>query len=157
MKTTDEKNKIEEAAPIADVETPTVWEFLRNVDVFAWGQTFNHLRAIYNAEGNRGRDGCWFCTVASEKKFQDGDEPTGIIRRFLRAYSKDPKKRNVPTTPATRRLVAKGEAGGRFNMNARREMFEFILKIERETGRVFIPTEEKTAIHELWAEYENNF
>lgn len=138
--------------PIADVLTRELWAYLNDLSVFFGGEPISELKELYPGETVQQRDGCWICTVGTEKE-RTQNEPEDRIRLFLRVLNANKEKR-TPVTEKQEARRARGFAAGHFTMEARRELLAFIQEEERTSGRRFIDDEELELIHKYWKEEE---
>lgn len=146
------KRKIDAFAPIANVKTCELWQYLKSIHKFAWGGEIEELKELYDSEETSQRNGCWCCTVCSEKTFNDKDttEAKDKVRRFLRRINNDPAKRCVLNTPRQVEKYKRGQAAGNFTLEARNEILDFILAVQHESGERLISDEEVEYIREYW-------
>ncbi len=147
---------IESLSPIADVKTAEVWEYLESVGTFFWGGTIAELKGEY--QNDYARDGCWVCPfLTKEKELRFLCNESQIkIRNFLFAISNDVAKRRIASHPRQEARVKEGIASGRFVLEARKELFDFIMNEQEKTGYIYIKPEEIAYIKTCWEEYENN-
>lgn len=134
-------------APIKDVTTPEVWQYLNQVPS-PWGSSNKQLNAIYrNANGGdcpividdttpscgNSRFGCWVCTVVKRDKSMEAQimngeewmEPLMEFRGILVKYRNDPEWRET-----TRRNGSDG--WGPYKPDKRAYMLELLLKAQKE-------------------------
>lgn len=149
LKSIRKKKPIDEFAPIANVKVCELWGYLKSLKTFAWGGTLKELQQLYDSEDSSLRDGCWACTVCSEKSFKDKNttEAQDKVRRFLREISQDVTAR-TPRTERQLAAYARGQAAGRFTLEARKRILEFILNVQRESRERIISDEEVEYIRE---------
>ena len=147
---------IESLSPIADVKTAEVWEYLESVGTFFWGGTIAELKGEY--QNDYARDGCWVCPfLTKEKELRFLCNESQIkIRNFLFAINNDVAKRRIVSNPRQEARVKEGIASGRFVLEARKELFDFIMNEQEKTGYIYIKPEEIAYIKTCWEEYENN-
>ncbi|MBV6440607.1 MAG: hypothetical protein EPGJADBJ_02279 [Saprospiraceae bacterium] len=161
-------------APITDLTTAEVWEYLMAVPSF-WGGNNRNLAAMYrNASDNaaecplvidtstascgNSRFGCWVCTVVNRDKsmenlIENGEEwmqPLLDFRDYLQEVRNDESVR-MPID----RLNRIGHLGP-FNFDTRAEILERLLQAEVETGQEIISRPELSAIQLQW-NYDGNF
>lgn len=161
-------------APISDLTTQEVWQYLMQVPSF-WGGDNKRLVAMYrNASENsaecplvidtstsscgNSRFGCWVCTVVARDKsmenlIDNGEDwmlPLLEFRDLLRRYSDDPAKR----MPQSR--TGKPNTPGPFLFEVRAELLQRVLEIEQVTNLEVISTQELAAIQLQW-NYDGSF
>ena len=143
------KRKIDSFAPIANVKVCELWEYLKALKTFAWGGTLKELQELYDSEDSSLRDGCWVCTVCSEKTFnrKQTTDAQDKVRRFLREISQDVTAR-TPRSERQLAAYARGQAAGRFTFEARKRILEFILNVQRESRERLISDEGVECIRE---------
>lgn len=156
-------------APIVDLTTNEVWQYLMAVPSF-WGGDNKKLVAMYrNASesaaecplvvdtstpscGNS-RFGCWVCTVVSRDKSMENLIENGEdwmvslleFRDYLTEVRYDETKRMKRT-----RLGKIGEGLGPFEFAVRAELLEKVFQVEKETGLDVISKQELAAIQSQW-------
>lgn len=81
------------------------------------------------------------------------DEARDLIDKL---YSTDNRPWNLCTNDRQRERVSEGTASGRFTLEARKELFDFIMNEQEKTGYIYIKPEEIAYIKTCWEEYENN-
>lgn len=123
LKTKFQSYKIFYFRPIANVTTAELWQYLKKIENFYWDETIDELAQLYPDETTAQRDGCWICTVASEKSFntKETTESQDRIRQYLRVINNDPCRRCLVRTPEQKRRLSEGIAAGRFTLEARKE------------------------------------
>lgn len=160
-------------APIKDVTTPEVWQYLNQVPS-PWGSSNKQLNALYrNANSGdcplviddttpscgNSRFGCWVCTVVKRDKSmealvengEDWMEPLIEFRDVLANHRNDPKWRE-----ARRRDGKEGEGIlGPYKPEKRAYMLELLLKAQKEIRAkepqmVLINYQELVAIQVTW-------
>jgi len=161
-------------APITDLTTNEVWEYLMAVPSF-WGGNNRDLAAMYrNASENaaecplvvdtstascgNSRFGCWVCTVVNRDKsmenlIENGEEwmqPLLDFRDYLQEVRNDESVR-MPID----RLNRTGHLGP-FDFATRAKILERLLQIETETGQEIISKPELSAIQLQW-NYDGGF
>lgn len=147
---------IESLSPIADVKTAEVWEYLESVGTFFWGGTIAELKGEY--QNDYARDGCWVCpflTKEKELRFRCNESQIKI-RNFLFAINNDVAKRRIVSNPRQEARVKEGIALGRFVLEARKEIFNFIMSEQLRTGYIYIYPEEEEYIKLCWKHYDEN-
>ncbi len=160
-------------APISDLSTQEVWEYLMAVPSF-WGSDNKILAAMYrNASDNaaecplvidtstpscgNSRFGCWVCTVVSRDKsmenlIDNGEEwmlPLLEFRDELTRLRDDETTRMPVNRLGLDRL-------GPFHFKYRAEMLQKVLEIEELTGLEVISRPELAAIQLQW-NYDGGF
>lgn len=147
---------IELFPPVANVKTNELWSYLEDLHTFEWGGTVDELKERYLHK--QARDGCWicpFCTKEDEIRYRCNESQIRV-RKFFFALSEDVNKRNLCTNDRQRERVSEGTASGRFTLEARKELFDFIMNEQEKTGYIYIKPEEIAYIKTCWEEYENN-
>lgn len=159
-------------APIAEMTTKEVWAYLINTDN-PWKINNQELLNLYRSASDvmecplviddttpscgNSRFGCWVCTVVDQDKSMkkmivNGEEwmqPLLDFRDWLREI------RNSESHRDNRRR--NGQEGlGPFTMNARKEILEKLLTIEKQVNQNLITTQELAAIQYQW-KYDGNF
>lgn len=152
-------------APIANLSDKDIWNYLLNVPS-PWGVNNNILYTLYrNASGGEcplvidtstpscgnSRFGCWVCTVVEEDKSMEGlidtgetwMEPMLDMRDWLREIRNDPAKR----MPYRRDL---SDGMGPFTKEAREEILNCLLSVQKQTGINLISEDELSAIQWIW-------
>ena len=152
LKSMRKKKPIDEFAPIANVKVCELWEYLKALKTFAWGGTIKELQQLYDSEDSSLRDGCWCCTFCSEKTFnrKQTTDAQDKVRLFLRAMSEDTTQRCLLCSQRQIEAYERGQAAGRFTLEARKRILDFILEVQRESGETLISTEEIEYIREYW-------
>ncbi len=161
-------------APISDLTTQEVWQYLMQVPSF-WSGDNKKLVAMYrNASENaaecplvidtsssscgNSRFGCWVCTVVKRDKsmenlIDNGEDwmmPLLDFRDVLRSYSDDPTKRFSQS-----RSGSEGKSGP-FLFEVRAELLKEVLEIEQLTNLEVISKQELAAIQLQW-NYDGSF
>lgn len=147
------KYQLFEFRPIADVLTAELWDYLNGIKTFYWGETIDELRLLYTDNAVTQRDGCWCCTVANEKSFNDKatTQAQNAVRQYLRVCHHDISMRNLAATPKQQYyLETKKLACGRFTLDARKKIFAFIENQEKQNGEILIPKKDKETIFRCW-------
>ena len=154
-------------APISDLTTQEVWQYLMQVPSF-WGGNNKKLVAMYrNASENssecplvidnsssscgNSRFGCWVCTVVARDKsmenlIDNGEDwmiPLLEFRDVLRAFSDDETKRMKQNRAGSDKL-------GPFRFEVRAELLKKVLEIEQMTNLEVISKQELAAIQLQW-------
>lgn len=142
---------LEALYPIANVTTDELWQYLKDIGAFAWGEPTCELEERYSA-GRESRDGCWICPFLYKEEDMNKrcNEEQRRIREFCYRYNGDISKRNLCTTDKQRERLSRGLTAGRFTLEARKEIFDFIMNIQKDTGQVYITPEEEEYIKQCW-------
>lgn len=137
--------------PIANVTTDELWQYLKDIGTFAWGEPTCALEECYSA-GKESRDGCWICPFLYKEEDinKKCNEEQRRIRELCYRYNCDVSKRNLCSTDKQRETLHEGIAAGRFTLEARKEIFDFIINIQKDTGQVYITPEEEEYIKQCW-------
>ena len=165
-------------APIKDVETNELWQYLNQVPP-PWGGTHKELVTLYrNANAGdcplvidettpscgNSRFGCWTCTVVSKDKSMEGliesgedwMQPLSEIRDFLVETRDNPEKYR---DPRRRNGELKENTWGPYLFETRAEILRRILKaqkhIEETEGVELISQQELVLIQYHW--FRDNF
>lgn len=163
-------------APIRDVQTPELWQYLNQVPP-PWGGTHKELITLYRsasvdedcplvidtatASCGKSRFGCWVCTVVARDKsmeglIQNGEtwmEPLADMRNFLIEARDNPARYRQKEL---RRGYIREEAWGPYSANTRAEVLRRLLQaqytIQREVDPTmsFISYQELVVIQALW-------
>ncbi|AUL45900.1 sulfurtransferase [Bordetella trematum] len=164
--------------PIVDLSTDDVWEILGSFPA-PWGGTHSKLFQLYrDAEGGEcpvvlskeeapgcgtknSRFGCWTCTVVEKDKSLQGFidsgqhayKPLVAFRDWLVDIRNDPTRRSAIRRNGRLTFDVSGKhIPGPFTIQARREILERLLDVQKEFGAPLITNEEVDLIHKLWAE-----
>lgn len=164
--------------PIVDLSTDDVWEILGSFPA-PWGGTHSKLFQLYrDAEGGEcpvvlskeeapgcgtknSRFGCWTCTVVEKDKSLQGFidsgqhayKPLVAFRDWLVDIRNDPTRRSAIRRNGRLTFDLSGKhIPGPFTIQARREILERLLQVQKEFGAPLISNEEVDLIHKLWAE-----
>ncbi|MDY6831709.1 MAG: DNA phosphorothioation system sulfurtransferase DndC [Thermodesulfobacteriota bacterium] len=154
------------ATPIASWTTDNVWEYLANSDC-PWGIDHSYMFSLYKQAGGdecpfvvdlnmppcgNSRFGCWTCTVVKKDKslqgfINSGEEylqPLVDFRNWLIELRDKPGYRSG--------IKRNGTAGpGPFLPDARQEILERLLSIEKQTGLSLVNESELIYIQMEWA------
>ena len=163
--------------PIVDLETDEVWQLLLQRPP-PWGGSHRDLVTLYrNAQGgecplvldndeapscgsNSSRFGCWTCTVVEKDKSMEGFidngfdhlEPLLYFRDWLAAIRNDRARRQRTRRNGLVTLMKDGTpVPGPFTLDARREILERLLAVQREVGLELITAKEQSTIRRLWS------
>ncbi|MBP8808963.1 MAG: DNA phosphorothioation system sulfurtransferase DndC [Kofleriaceae bacterium] len=163
--------------PIVDLETDEVWQLLLQRPP-PWGGSHRDLVTLYrNAQGgecplvldndeapscgsNSSRFGCWTCTVVEKDKSMEGFidngfdhlEPLLYFRDWLAAIRNDRARRQRTRRNGLVTLMKDGTpVPGPFTLEARREILERLLAVQREVGLELITAKEQSTIRRLWS------
>lgn len=154
-------------APIVDLTTPEVWQYLMAVPSF-WNGDNKKLVAMYRnasdsaaecplvvdtstASCGNSRFGCWVCTVVSRDKsmenlIENGEDWMVSLLEF-RDYLTD--VRYDETKRMTKKRTGQ-DAMGPFLFEVRAELLEKLFRVEEETGLEVISKQELAAIQSQW-------
>lgn len=163
--------------PIVELNTDDVWEILGSFSA-PWGGTHQKLFQLYrDAEGGEcpvvlskeeapgcgtknSRFGCWTCTVVEKDKSLQGFIDSGqheytplvAFRNWLVDIRNDPTRRSALRRNGRLTFDTTGKhIKGPFTIQARREILEELLRVEREFGGRLITAEEIDLIHKNWS------
>jgi len=163
--------------PIVDLTTDDVWEILGSFQA-PWGGTHTNLFQLYrDAEGGEcpvvlskeeapgcgtpnSRFGCWTCTVVEKDRSLQGFidsgkhqyKPLVDFRDWLRAIRNDPERRSAVRRNGKLTFDVTGKhIPGPFTIQARKEILDYLLRIQEEFGDPLISNNEIDLIHEIWA------
>jgi DNA sulfur modification protein DndC len=164
--------------PIVDLTTEDVWEFLGENSP-PWGGSHTALIMLYrNASGgecpvvtqksdapscgtNSSRFGCWTCTVVEKDRSLAGFVEAGFaeftplldFRDWLATIRNDPKRRMARRRDGSITVMADGTyVPGPYTMEARAEILERLLELQRTVKRQLISDAEVQRIKKVWAE-----
>lgn len=156
--------------PIADLSTDDLWSFLLSTPP-PWGGSHRSLVTLYRnmnagecplvldkseapACGSSSyRFGCWTCTVVDRDRSMEAQidaghdwmEPLVRFRDYLHAIRNDMEYRDYERR--------NGQLGtGPFTLEARKEILEELLKIQKEVGKQVISDDELSRIRRIWSE-----
>lgn len=163
--------------PIVDLETDEVWQVLLQSPP-PWGGSHRELVTIYrNAAGGdcplvtdkteapscgttSSRFGCWTCTVVEKDRSAEAFvgaghealEPLLDMRDWLKALREDNNKRSARRRNGSLNFVGDGRLiPGPFTLEARREILDRLLNVQKEVGFELISVAEIEAIRQHWA------
>lgn len=163
--------------PIVDLTTDDVWEILGSFQA-PWGGTHSKLFQLYrDAEGGEcpvvlskdeapgcgtknSRFGCWTCTVVEKDKSLQGFidsgkhayKPLVAFRDWLVDIRNDPTRRSAIRRNGRLTFDASGKhIPGPFTIQARREILDELLKVQKQFGGQLITEDEVNLIHKIWA------
>lgn len=164
---------------IVELTTDDVWIILtQNSMKNAWGGDNSRIIELYSgADGGecpfagfsskdaqpqtcgQSRFGCWICTVVKEDKSLNGFIKTGHrelipladFRKWLMSIRDIPEKREKKRRDGTIYWTTNNELGfGPFTWEARQEILERLLKIQKQMKYELITEDELRAIDEIW-------
>ncbi|MFN7881638.1 MAG: DNA phosphorothioation system sulfurtransferase DndC [bacterium] len=163
--------------PIVDLTTDDVWEILGSFPA-PWGGTHTKLFQLYrDAEGGEcpvvlskdeapgcgtknSRFGCWTCTVVEKDKSLQGFVDSGqhayrpliAFRDWLVSIRNDKTKRSAIRRNGRLTFDVSGKhIPGPFTIQARQEILDRLLAVQREFGSELITEKELDLIHKYWA------
>lgn len=163
--------------PIVDLTTDDVWEILGSFPA-PWGGTHQKLFKLYrDAEGGEcpvvlskeeapgcgtknSRFGCWTCTVVEKDKSLQGFidsgqhayKPLVAFRDWLVDIRNDPTRRSAIRRNGRLTFDATGKhIPGPFTIQARKEILDRLLEVQKEFGSQLISQDEIDLIHKIWA------
>ena len=163
--------------PIVDLTTDEVWEILGSYQA-PWGGTHQKLFQLYrDAEGGEcpvvlskeeapgcgtknSRFGCWTCTVVEKDKSLQGFidsgkhayKPLVAFRDWLVDIRNDPARRSAIRRNGRLTFDLSGKhIPGPFTINARREILDKLISVQKEFGQTLITTDEINLIYKIWA------
>ena len=163
--------------PIVDLSTDEVWELLGSFTA-PWGGSHKDLFQLYrDAEGGEcpvvlskeeapgcgtknSRFGCWTCTVVEKDKSLQGYidsgnhayQPLVSFRDWLVEIRNDPSRRSAIRRNGRLTFDLTGKhIPGPFTIQARREILDRLLAVQREFGASLIADDEVDLIHRIWA------
>lgn len=164
--------------PIVELSTDEVWEYLA-FNPPPWGGTHGALIKLYMDAGaaecptvlseddspscgtSSPRFGCWTCTVVDKDKSLIGLVEAGFaeftpligFRDWLIGIRDDPERRMARRRNGRITITSGGVfVPGPFTLEARREILDRLLTLEREMGKVLIQPDEIVRIREIWGE-----
>ena len=164
--------------PIVEMSTDDVWEFLAT-EPPPWGGSHDDLIRLYRDAGGgecpvvtgvsdapscgatSSRFGCWTCTVVDKDRSLQGfvdagfEEFTPILdfRDWLVSIRNDPHRRLARRRNGRVTFAADGRhIPGPFTLDARSEVLDKLLELQRVTKRALISPVEIERIRALWAE-----
>lgn len=163
--------------PIVDLTTDDVWEILGTVTP-PWGGTHKNLFQMYrDAEGgecpvvlskeeapgcgtSNSRFGCWTCTVVEKDKSLQGFVDVGNhqykplldFRDWLKGIRNKPEMRQAYRRNGQMSFDATGKhIPGPFTIQARKQILEYLLRVQEEFGDPLISDDELHLIYKHWA------
>ncbi len=164
--------------PIMNLTPDEVWEILRTYDA-PWGRNHKGLLQLYrDAEGgecpvvlskdeapgcgtSNSRFGCWTCTVVEKDKslqgfIDSGNEifkPLLEFRDWIKEIRNDPKLRRAVRRNGILTFDHNGKhIPGPFTIQARREILQRLLEVQKQFGDQLITEAELQMIHKIWAQ-----
>lgn len=164
--------------PIVDLTTDDVWEILGSFSA-PWGGTHSKLFQLYrDAEGGEcpvvlskdeapgcgtpnSRFGCWTCTVVEKDKSLQGFidsgqhayKPLVAFRDWLVDIRNDPNRRSAIRRNGRLTFDLTGKhIPGPFTIQARQEILDRLLDVQRQFGGRLISQDEIDLIHKIWSE-----
>jgi DNA sulfur modification protein DndC len=167
--------------PIMDVTLDQVWELLSSIKP-PWGNDHRALIQLYrDSEGgecpvvisaddapgcgtSNSRFGCWTCTVVEKDKSLQGFVDAGKIqyapliefRDWLKKIRNDQSRRQAIRRNGKVTVDKNGRhVPGPFTIDARREILDRLLELEKEFGGSLISRDEIARIHQHWADELN--
>jgi DNA sulfur modification protein DndC len=162
--------------PIVDLTTDDVWEILGSFHT-PWGGTHRDLFQLYRgAEGGEcpvvlsqneapgcgtknSRFGCWTCTVVEKDKSLQGFIDSGNhhfrplveFRDWLKMIRNKPEMRQAHRRNGRLSFDASGKhIPGPFTVQARKQILEYLLRVQKEFGAPLITDAELDLIYEFW-------
>lgn len=165
--------------PLTEIPNDIVWEYLLKGNATSpWGSDNKYLFTLYQGENlgeessvvgeidkdripvtGNSRFGCWICTMVKEdkslKNFIDHGEdwlvPLRNFRNWLVELRSDPKAREQKRRNGSMYRKADGKIGlGPFTMQARVQILEKLLKLQKSTKLELITVEELKTIDKMW-------
>ncbi|MGR8933860.1 MAG: DNA phosphorothioation system sulfurtransferase DndC [Gammaproteobacteria bacterium] len=162
--------------PIVDMTTDEVWEILGTFHA-SWGGSHRNLIQLYrDAEGgecpvvlskeeapgcgtSNSRFGCWTCTVVEKDKSLQGFidagkheyKPLVEFRDWLREIRNKPEMRQGYRRNGRLTFDASGKhIPGPFTIQARKQILEYLFKVQAEFGDKLISDKELDLIYQHW-------
>lgn len=162
--------------PIVDLTTDDVWEILGSFHA-PWGGNHRDLFQLYrDAEGGEcpvvlsqneapgcgtrnSRFGCWTCTVVEKDKSLQGFidvgnhhfKPLVDFRDWLKSIRNNPEMRQAHRRNGRLSFDAAGRhIPGPFTVQARKQILEYLLRVQGEFGDRLITDEELDLIYQCW-------
>ncbi|MDP1735388.1 MAG: DNA phosphorothioation system sulfurtransferase DndC [Sulfuritalea sp.] len=162
--------------PIVDLTTDDVWEILGSFHT-PWGGTHRDLFQLYRgAEGGEcpvvlsqneapgcgtknSRFGCWTCTVVEKDKSLQGFIDSGShhfkplveFRDWLKAIRNKPEMRQAHRRNGRLSFDVSGKhIPGPFTVQARKQILEYLLRVQEEFGAPLITDAELDLIYQFW-------
>lgn len=162
--------------PVVDFETDEVWETLLQRPV-PWGGSHRNLVTLYRnagagecpvvmdrseapACGGSSRFGCWTCTVVARDRSGQAMADAGFeeyehlleFRDYIRDLQHDRTRRQAEKRDGTFTFSQDELMPGPFTLEARQEVLDRLLALQRAVGRTLITEEEVVLIHRIWAQ-----
>lgn len=162
--------------PIVDLTTDDVWEILGSFHA-PWGGSHQDLFQLYrDAEGGEcpvvlsqneapgcgtknSRFGCWTCTVVEKDKSLQGFidsgnrhfKPLVEFRDWLKAIRNNPEMRQARRRNGRLSFDASGKhIPGPFTIQARKQILDYLLRVQDEYGDRLITDTELDLIYQCW-------
>lgn len=162
--------------PIVDLSTDDVWEILGSFHA-PWGGDHKDLFQLYrDAEGGEcpvilsqneapgcgtknSRFGCWTCTVVEKDRSLQGFidsgnhhfKPLVEFRDWLKGIRNNPEMRQAHRRNGRLSFDASGKhIPGPFTIQARKQILEYLLKVQEEFGAPLITEAELDMIYQFW-------
>lgn len=162
--------------PIVDLSTDDVWEILGSFHA-PWGGTHKNLFQLYrDAEGgecpvvlskdeapgcgtSNSRFGCWTCTVVEKDKSLQGFVDVGNhqykplleFRDWLKSIRNKPEMRQAYRRNGRLTFDASGKhIPGPFTIQARKQILDYLLRVQEEFGDKLISDAELDLIYQHW-------
>lgn len=162
--------------PIVDLTTDDVWEILGSFHA-PWGGTHTDLFQLYrDAEGGEcpvvlsqseapgcgtknSRFGCWTCTVVEKDKSLQGFidvgnhhfKPLVEFRDWLKSIRNNPELRQAKRRNGRLTFDLSGKhIPGPFTVQARKQILDYLLRVQDEFGAPLISDAELDLIYQFW-------
>lgn len=162
--------------PIVDLSTDDVWEILGSFNA-PWGGNHRDLFQLYrDAEGGEcpvvlsqneapgcgtrnSRFGCWTCTVVEKDKSLQGlidsgnhhFKPLVEFRDWLKSIRNNPELRQAHRRNGRLSFDASGKhIPGPFTIQARKQILDYLLRVQDEFGDRLITDAELDLIYQFW-------
>lgn len=162
--------------PIVDLTTDDVWEILGSFHA-PWGGNHSDLFQLYrDAEGGEcpvvlsqteapgcgtrnSRFGCWTCTVVEKDKSLQGFidsgnhhfKPLVEFRDWLKSIRNNPEMRQAHRRNGRLTFDASGKhIPGPFTVQARKQILDYLLRVQEEFGDRLITDAELDLIYQCW-------
>ena len=163
--------------PIIELTTDDVWEILGSFHA-PWGGNHTALFQLYrDAEGGEcpvvlsqeeapgcgtanSRFGCWTCTVVEKDRSLQGFidsgkhqyKPLVDFRDWLKSIRNKPEKRQAIRRNGKLTFDSTGRhIPGPFTIQARKEILDYLLRVQEEFGEQLVSPSEINLIHQIWA------
>jgi DNA sulfur modification protein DndC len=162
--------------PIVDLTTDDVWEILGSFQP-PWGGTHGDLIQLYrDASGSEcpvvtsqteasgcgnSRFGCWTCTVVEKDRSMQGlidsgndrFRPLVEFRDWLKAIRNNPNLRQAYRRNGRMAFDASGKhIPGPFTIDARKQILDYLLRVQEEYGDRLITDAELDLIYQCWTD-----